>query len=176
MEIKTYDIKIPEGCNLIFGQSHFIKTVEDISEALTNAVPGIKFAVAFAESSGKRLVRYDGNDEELISTAVKCVKEMGAGHTFLIIIRNAFPINLLRHLRDVPELVSLYCATANPVKVFLAQDGDSVAVLGVADGLRPLGVESQEDKAERVKLLRELGYKRARPQIRPHRYPKAVLS
>jgi len=155
-----YELAAPEGCNLIFGQSHFIKSVEDISEAIVGSVPGVKFAVAFAESSGKRLVRYDGNDKELISKATEHVLKMGAGHTFLALIRGAFPINVLNAIKNVPEVVSIYCATANPVRVFLQQSGESVAVLGVSDGLRPVGLEGEEERKERVKLLRELGYKR----------------
>ncbi|HEV51333.1 MAG TPA: adenosine monophosphate-protein transferase [Thermoprotei archaeon] len=161
MEIREHDIIPGEGCNIIFGQAHFIKTVEDLAEALVGSVPGIKFGLAFAESSGKRLVRYDGNDEELIREAVNHVKEMGAGHAFLVIIKNAYPINVLQAIKRVPEVVNVYCATANPVKVFLGVAGESVAVLGVADGLRPLGVEEDQDRKERKDLLRELGYKRA---------------
>ncbi len=161
MQTRVYDLTVPEGCNVIFGQSHFIKTVEDISEVLVTTVPGILFGLAFAESSGKRLVRYDGNDQDLINLAVNHVRNIGAGHTFLIVIKNAYPINVLNAIKNVPEVVSIYCATANPVKVFLAQDGEAVAVLGVADGLKPTGEESEQDKEERAKLLRELGYKRA---------------
>ncbi len=161
MEVREHDIMPKEGCNIIFGQSHFIKSVEDIAEALIGSVPGIKFGVAFAESSGKRLVRYDGNDEELEREAVNHIREMGAGHTFLIVIKNAYPINVLQAIKRVPEVVNVYCATANPVKVFLGVSGDSVAVLGVADGLKPVGVEGEEDKKERKDLLRQLGYKRA---------------
>jgi len=161
MQIKVYDLTVPEGCNVIFGQSHFIKTVEDISETLVTAVPGILFGLAFAESSGKRLIRSDGNDQDLTNLAINHIRNMGAGHTFLIIIKNAYPINVLNAIKNVPEVVSIYCATANPVKVFLAQEGEAVAVLGVADGLKPAGEESKQDKEERAKLLRELGYKRA---------------
>ncbi len=162
MEIKEVDLAPPEGANLIFGQAHFIKTVEDLAEVLAGSMPGIEFAVAFAESSGKRELRFDGNDPQLIERACSDLMKIGAGHSFLIYMRKAFPINVLNDVKAVPEVAGIYCATANPVKVFLAVDGEAIGVLGVADGLRPQRLEDQEGKRERKELLRKLGYKRGR--------------
>ncbi len=158
--IKVVNVPVPEGTNVIIGQSHFIKSVEDIYEALVNSVPGIRFGLAFNEASGKRLVRYDGNDEELTKLAIEVAKSIGAGHVFVIYIRNAWPINVLNALKHVVEVVRIFVATANPVQVIIAETQQGRAVLGVVDGYTVVGVESDEDKKERHEFLRKIGYKR----------------
>jgi adenosine/AMP kinase len=162
LEVKIFKVpvKIPEGANVIIGRSHFIKTVEDIYEALVTSVPGIKFGLAFNEASGKRLVRYEGNDEELVKAAIDSALSIGAGHTFVLFIKNAYPINILNQLKHVQEIVSLYAATANPVEVIVAETDQGRAIIGVVDGFTPLGVESDEDKKERREFLRKIGYKK----------------
>ena len=160
MNIITEAIKFPEGCNIIFGMSHFIKTVEDIFEELVNSFPGIQFGLAFNEASGPCLVRKEGNDNELIEIAVENQLRIGAGHTFLIILRNAYPINVLRSIKNVREVVSVYCATANPVQVILGETEQGRGVLGVVDGFSPKGIELDTDITNRKKLLRDIGYKR----------------
>lgn len=160
MELKIEPIEIPEGCNIIFGMSHFIKTVEDLYEALVNSFPGIKFGLAFNEASGPRLIRKEGNDTELIEVAVENQKRIGAGHTFLIILRNAFPISVLPAVKACREVVSIYCATANPVQVVYCQTNQGRAVLGVVDGYSPKGIELDTDIKQRKKFLRDIGYKR----------------
>jgi hypothetical protein len=160
LSLKVVPVRIPEGSNVIIGRSHFIKTVEDIYEALVTSVPGIKFGLAFNEASGKRLVRYEGNDEELTKAAVETALSIGAGHTFVLYIRNAYPINVLNQLKSVQEVVSIYVATANPVQVIVAETDQGRAVIGVVDGYTPLGVEGVEDKKERVEFLRRIGYKK----------------
>ncbi|WP_440059688.1 adenosine-specific kinase [Thermogladius sp. 4427co] len=157
---KVVPVKIPEGANIIIGRSHFIKTVEDIYEALVTSVPGIKFGIAFNEASGKRLVRYDGNDEELVKAAVEAALSIGAGHIFVLFIRNAYPINILNQLKNVHEIVSIYVATGNPVQVIVAETDQGRAIIGVVDGYSPLGVEGSEDKKERYDFLRRIGYKK----------------
>jgi len=160
IRIQVVDIPIPEGANVIIGQSHFIKSVEDIYECLVNSVPNIKFGLAFVEASGKRLIRYEGNDEELIKAAIEAAKKIGAGHTFVIYLKNAWPINVLNALKHVPEVVRIFAATANPLQVIVAETNQGRAVLGVVDGFTPLGVEGDEDKRERHDFLRKIGYKR----------------
>ena len=162
MEVKIFaiPIKIPEGANVIIGRSHFIKTVEDIYESLVTSVPGIKFGLAFNEASGKRLVRYEGNDEELVKAAIEAALSIGAGHTFVLFIRGAYPIIILNQLKMVQEVVSLYVATGNPVQVIVAETDQGRAVIGVVDGYTPLGVEGEEDKKERREFLRKIGYKK----------------
>ena len=160
ISIKVIDIPVPEGTNVIIGQSHFIKSVEDLYEALVNSVPGIKFGIAFNEASGKRLVRYDGNDEELVKLAIDSALKIGAGHIFVIYIRNAWPINVLNALKHVVEVVRILVATANPVQVIVAETNQGRAVLGVVDGYTVVGVEKEEDKRERHEFLRKIGYKR----------------
>jgi adenosine/AMP kinase len=162
LEVKIFKVpvKIPEGANVIIGRSHFIKTVEDIYEALVTSVPGIKFGLAFNEASGKRLVRYEGNDEELVKAAIDSALSIGAGHIFVLFIKNAYPINILNQLKHVQEIVSLYAATANPVEVIVAETDQGRAIIGVVDGFTPLGVESDEDKKERREFLRKIGYKK----------------
>jgi adenosine/AMP kinase len=162
LEVKIFaiPIKIPERANVIIGRSHFIKTVEDIYESLVTSVPGIKFGLAFNEASGKRLVRYEGNDEELVKAAIEAALSIGAGHTFVLFIRGAYPINILNQLKMVQEVVSLYVATGNPVQVIVAETDQGRAVIGVVDGYSPLGVEGEEDKKERREFLRKIGYKK----------------
>ena len=159
MELKTVRIEIPEGTNVILGQAHFIKTVEDLYEAIAGTVPGAKFGLAFNESSGPCLVRAEGNDEELRQAAIQNALAIAAGHIFVVVLRNAYPINLLHRIREVPEVCSIYCATANPVEVILAQGEQGRGVLGVIDGFSPKGVETPADVAERKVLLRKIGYK-----------------
>ena len=159
MELKTVRIEIPEGTNIVLGQAHLIKTVEDLYEAIIGAVPGVKFGLAFNESSGPCLVRAEGNDEELRLAAIRNAHAIAAGHIFIVILRNAYPINLLHRIREAPEVCSIYCATANPVEVIVAQGEHGRGVLGVIDGFSPKGVETPADVAERKVLLRKFGYK-----------------
>lgn len=160
LRLEVVKIPVPENSNVIIGRSHFIKTVEDIYEALVTSVPGIRFGLAFNEASGKRLVRYEGNDEELVRTAIEAALKIGAGHTFVLYVKNAWPINILNQLKNVQEVVSIYVATANPVEVVVAETGQGRAVIGVVDGYTPLGVEKEEDKEERKTFLRKIGYKK----------------
>lgn len=160
MDFKVVALEKPEAINFIFGQSHFIKTVDDLHEALVAAVPGIKFGIAFCEASGKRLVRWSGTDQAMIDLAVKNARAIGAGHCFIIFLGEGFfPINILNAVKMVPEVCHIFCASANPVQVIIAEMGDSRAVLGVADGEVPLGVEADDDIAWRKDFLRQIGYK-----------------
>ncbi len=161
MDIKMEIIKLeaPEGCNLILGQSHFIKTVEDLYEAIINTVPGAEFGLAFCEASGDRLVRKTGNSDELIKLAVDKMFEIGSGHSFLIFLKNAFPINVIQRIMTVPEVVNIFCATANPVQVIIAVTEQGKGIMGVIDGFSPTGIESKGDEEERKALLRKFGYK-----------------
>ncbi|MEM0367943.1 MAG: adenosine-specific kinase [Desulfurococcaceae archaeon] len=162
MEVKIFKVpvRIPEGSNVIIGRSHFIKTVEDIYETLVTSVPGVKFGLAFNEASGKRLVRYEGNDDELVKAAVETALNIGAGHIFVLFIRNAYPINGLNQLKNVQEVVSIYVATGNPVEVLVAETSQGRTIIGIVDGYTPLGVETDEDKRERREFLRKIGYKK----------------
>jgi len=160
MEIERIKVGIPEGANVIAGQTHFIKTVEDLYEVFTNSVPGIKFGIAFCEASQDRLIRWDGNDEDLTQAAIEAARAVGAGHFFITFIRNAFPINVLPAIKACPEICSVFCATANPVDFLIVGAGDKKGVVGVLDGQGPLGVESDEDQGKRKKFLRDIGYKR----------------
>jgi len=159
MDTKIIKLEAPEGCNLILGQSHFIKTVEDLHEAITNTVPGAEFGLAFSEASGDCLVRKSGNNENLVKIAAEKMFEIGCGHSFLIFIKNAFPINVIQRINTVPEVVTLYCATANPVQVLIAETEQGRGILGVIDGFKPKGIESKDDEEYRKKSLREWGYK-----------------
>ena len=159
MNTKVIDVKVPEGCNAILGQSHFIKTVEDLYEALVNAVPNVKFGLAFCESSGPCLVRFEGNDPELKELASKTAYQLSAGHVFIIFMRNAYPINVLDKIKSVPEVCNIYLATANPFQVVLAETEQGRGVLGVVDGFASKGVEDEDDIAERKAFLRKIGYK-----------------
>jgi len=161
MDIKMDLVKIdvPEDCNLILGQSHFIKTVEDLYEAMVNTVPGAEFGLAFSEASGDCLVRKAGNNEELIKLAGDKMFEIGSGHSFLIFLKNAFPINVIQRIINVPEVVNIFCATANPVQVIIAVTGQGRGIMGVIDGFSPKGIENKGDEKERKELLRKFGYK-----------------
>jgi uncharacterized protein len=159
MELKVVPIQPADGVNLILGQSHFIKTVEDVHEALVGAVPGIQFGLAFCEASGPALVRWSGTDTELIELAKTTMAELGIGHAFLILLRNAFPINVLPAVRAVQEVCSIFCATANPVQVILAETEQGRGIMGVIDGFHTKGIETDQDVAERKSLLRRFGYK-----------------
>jgi len=159
MELISVPIRKPDEVNLILGQSHFIKTVEDLHEALVGAVPGIKFGLAFCEASGPALVRWSGTDEQLTDLARREMLELGAGHAFLILLRDAFPINVLPAVRSVQEVCGIYCATANPVEVIVAQIGRGRAILGVVDGSRSRAIENEAEIAERKAMLRRFGYK-----------------
>jgi uncharacterized protein len=160
MELSAVKIEKPEMVNFIFGQSHFIKTVEDLHEALVGAVPGIKFGIAFCEASGKRLVRWSGTDDAMIKLAKDNALAVGAGHSFFIFLAEGFfPINVLNAVKMVPEVCAIYCATANPVEVLVAETDLGRGVLGVVDGESPKGVETQEDIAWRIDFLRQIGYK-----------------
>jgi len=159
METKIYKLKVPEGTNVILGQTHFIKTAEDLYEILVDSVPGIKFGLAFCEASGPCLVRSEGNDEELKKLAEKSAFDIGAGHSFIIYLKDAFPINILNAVKNCPEVCSIFCATANPVEVIIAETEQGRGILGVIDGFKPKGIEKEEDKKHRKEFLRKIGYK-----------------
>lgn len=161
MELQIVPIRKPDEVSLILGQAHFIKTVDDIHEALVGAALSIRFAVAFCESSGPALVRWSGSDGELARLAREAMLEVGAGHAFLVLLREAFPINVLSQIKAVPEVCGIYCATANPVEVVVAETGQGRGVMGVIDGVRAQGIESRHDITERRRLLRGIGYKLA---------------
>jgi hypothetical protein len=162
MDLKLVRIQKPEEINFILGQSHFIKTVEDVHECLVNTVPGIRFGLAFCEASGKRLIRWSGTDPEMIDLAKKNAQAIGAGHSFILFLAQGFfPINILNALKNVPEICRIYCATANPTEVIVAETGQGCGILGVVDGGCPLGVEGEEDIAWRVNFIRKIGYKQA---------------
>jgi adenosine/AMP kinase len=159
MDLKTVTIENPDELNFVLGQSHFIKTVDDVHEALVAAVPGIKFGLAFCEASGPCLVRCSGTDPALVALAQKNALAVAAGHSFILFLGNAFPINILRVLRDVPEIVNIFCATANPVQVVIAQTEQGNGILGVVDGLPPKGVEGEQDVKLRRAFLQKIGYR-----------------
>jgi len=159
MELKTINIDVPEGCNLILGQTHFIKTIEDLYEILATTVPQAGFGVAFTEASGPCLIRTEGNDPELINACVINLREMAAGHVFCILLKNVFPINVLNQIKNCPEVCRIFCATANPLQVILASSSQGNGVLGVIDGFSPKGTETAGDKAHRKEFLRKIGYK-----------------
>ncbi len=159
MELKIVPIEKPDDVNVILGQSHFIKTVEDLHEVLVGAVPGIRFGLAFCESSGPCLVRFSGSDDELIRLAQKNALALSAGHAFIILLRNAFPINVLNAVKMVPEVCRIFCASANPIQVVVAETEQGRGILGVIDGFASKGVETEEDIAARKALVRRFGYK-----------------
>jgi adenosine/AMP kinase len=160
MELKVIPLDMPADGNLIVGHSHFIKTVEDLYEAIVNSVPGIKFGIAFNEASGPCLIRVDGNDDDLKSNATRNAQAIGAGHLFVIAMRDGFPINLTARINQVPEVCRIFCATANPVEAIVAETEQGRAVLGVVDGSSPKGVETADDAIARHSFLRKIGYKR----------------
>lgn len=157
---KVVKVDVPEGTNVIFGHSHFIKTVEDLYEALVSSSPALEFGIAFCEASQKRLIRSDGNDGDLTELAEKAAFGVGCGHSFFIYLKNGFPINVLNSIKDVQEVVTIHCATANPVQIIVAETEQGRGVVAVIDGNSPLGVEGEEDKRERREFLRKIGYKR----------------
>lgn len=157
---KIVKIEIPEDTNIIFGQSHFIKTVEDIYEALVTGCPGLKFGIAFCEASQKRLIRTDGNDEKMVEAATKAAYDVACGHSFFVFMKEGFPISVLDRVKNVQEVCRIFCATANPLEVLIAETRQGRGVLAVIDGEAPTGVETDEDKIERTKFLRTIGYKR----------------
>ncbi|BBO16618.1 adenosine monophosphate-protein transferase [Candidatus Brocadia pituitae] len=159
MEIKTVVIDIPDGANIIVGQTHFIKTTEDLYEAMINAVPGITFGIAFCEASGPCLIRVEGNDNALKEMAIRNASAIAAGHTFVILMKGAFPVNVLNAIKACPEVCSVFCATANPVQVIVAETEQGRGILGVIDGYRPMGVEGEKDVQNRKQFLRKIGYK-----------------
>lgn len=159
MEFRTVKIDVPEGCNVILGMAHFIKTVEDLYEAMVNAVPNVKFGIGFCESSGPCLVRHEGNDEELRQLAAKKAYELACGHSFIIFMKNAYPINVLDEIKRVPEVCTIYAATANPLEVIIAETEQGRGIIGVIDGLKSKGIESQNDIKARKEFLRKIGYK-----------------
>ena len=160
LDIKSVRMEIPADANIIVGQAHFIKTVEDLYEAIATTAPQAKFGLAFNESSGACLTRFDGNDEALKEAAIKNAQALGAGHTFVIVLSVAYPINILNAIRNVPEVCSIFCATANEVEIIVACTDQGRGVLGVIDGASPKGIEGQDDIAWRHELLRKIGYKR----------------
>jgi len=159
VELKVIRLDIPEGCNIILGQTHFIKTAEDLYEVLATTVPQAKFGIAFAEASGPCLIRTEGNDIELINICIKNLQELGSGHVFCVLLKDAFPINVLNQVKNCPEVCRVFCATANPVEVVVTETSQGKGVLGVIDGFSPKEVEKAEDKAQRKEFLRKIGYK-----------------
>lgn len=160
MELEEVDITVPEGQQIILGQAHFIKSVEDLYESLVTSMPGLRFGVAFCEASGKALVRFDGSDEELSKAARDYASRIGAGHLFVIVLAGAFPINVLNRVKAVDEVLQVYCATSNPVIAVVADSGNGRGVLGIIDGVSPKGTETDQDREERHSFLRKIGYKR----------------
>jgi uncharacterized protein len=159
MDIERVKLEFPEGTNIIFGQSHFVKTIEDLHEAMVNSVPGVKFGVAFSEASIQRLVRFSGTDTELAKIAAENLFRVACGHCFLIIMRDCFPINVLGAVKNVYEVVNIFCATANPVEVVVARKDNAGAVLGVFDGYSPIGIEGEDGVKWRKEWIRNFGYK-----------------
>lgn len=158
--MKEVPLAIPAGYQVIIGQSHFIKTVEDIYETLTTSVPGLVFGVAFSESSGKALIRSDGSDDAATKLAVEFASKIASGHSFVVVLKDAYPINVLNRLKMVEEVANIFCATANAISVVVAESDGGRAILGVVDGVSPRGVESGQDRIERREFLRKIGYKR----------------
>ena len=159
MEIKTIGIDIPEGINLIIGQSHFVKTVEDLYEILVGSSPSLKFGIAFSEASGPCLVRCEGNDDDLTKKAADTSFELACGHTFIVFLKDGFPINVLNAMKACQEVCNIICSTANPLQVIVAETEQGRGIMGVIDGFRPKGIEQETDKADRKALLRRFGYK-----------------
>ena len=159
MELKLVEITVPTDCNIVLGTAHFIKTVEDLYEALKNAVPTIKFGVGFCESSGPCLVRCEGNDEELQRMASRYALEIACGHSFIVFMKNAYPINVLDKIKQVPEVCTIHAATANPIEVIVVETDQGRGILGVVDGLKSKGIETEKDIKQRKEFLRKIGYK-----------------
>ncbi len=159
VSFEVVEVNRPEDANVIIGQAHFIKTVEDLHEALAGASQHLRFGLAFCEASGARLVRRSGNDDELVALATENAWRIGAGHSFMVLLRDGFPVNVMNQVKSVPEVCTIFCATANPVAVLVAVTGNGRGIAGVIDGSPPVGVETDADVARRHSLLRELGYK-----------------
>ena len=159
MELKTVKIEVPENCNVVLGMAHFIKTVEDLYEALINSAPNIKFGIGFCESSGPCLVRHEGNDDELKNLASKYALDLGCGHCFIVFMKNAYPINVLDKIKQVPEVCGIYAATANPLEVIITETRQGRGILGVIDGMKGKASETEKDVKERRDFLRKIGYK-----------------
>ena len=159
MELTTVKVDIPDGCNVILGQTHFIKTAEDLYEIIATTVPQARFGIAFTEASGPCLIRTEGNDDALVGLSVQALQAIGAGHVFCIFLRNAFPVNVLNQLKNCPEVCRIFCATANPLEVVVAGSRQGKGILGVIDGSSPKGVEGPDDRRQRRELLRKIGYK-----------------
>jgi len=159
VELEAVDLSWEEGANIIVGQSHFIKTAEDIAEILAGAVPGVEYGLAFCEASGPCLIRTEGNDEKLVGQAVECARRVGAGHSFFLVLRKAYPINVLNQIKACPEVARVFCATANPLQVLVARTAQGSGIAGVVDGGPPKGGESAADRRERRQMLRKFGYK-----------------
>ncbi len=159
MDIQAVDLHWEDGANIIVGQSHFIKTAEDLAEILNGAVPGVEYGLAFCEASGPCLIRTEGNDAKLVAEAVECARAVGAGHSFYLVLRKAYPINVLNAIKACPEVARLFCATANPLQILVAQTPQGRGIVGVVDGFPPKGVETDADRRERRAMLRRFGYK-----------------
>lgn len=159
LEFKTVKIEVAEGCNVILGMAHFIKTIEDLYEALVNAVPNIRFGVGFCEGSGPCLVRHEGNDKELRQMAAEKAFEIACGHSFIIFLKNAYPINVLDKIKKVPEVCTIYAATANPLEIIIVETKQGRGIIGVIDGSKSKGIETEKDIETRKELLRKIGYK-----------------
>jgi len=159
LEVQAIGLEWEEGCNIIVGQSHFIKTVEDVAEIMNSSVPGVEYGLAFCESSGPCLIRTEGNDEKLVGQAAECARRVGAGHSFYLILRKAFPINVLNQIKACQEVARIFCATANPLQVLVVETELGRGIVGVVDGYPPKGVEGPKDKEERKRMLRTFGYK-----------------
>jgi adenosine/AMP kinase len=159
VKFEIIKIEAPKDCNIILGMAHFIKTVEDLYEALVNSVPSIKFGIGFCESSGPCLIRCEGNDEELKNAAVQCALKLGCGHSFIIFMKNAYPVNVLNKIKQVPEVCGIYAATANPLEVIVTETEQGRGILGVVDGMKSKGIETEKDRKERKEFLRKIGYK-----------------
>ncbi len=159
LEVQAISLEWEEGCNIIVGQSHFIKTVEDVAEIMNSSVPGIEYGLSFCEASGPCLIRTEGNDERLVEQATECARRVGAGHSFYLILRKAFPINVLNQIKACQEVARIFCATANPLQVLVVESEQGRGIVGVVDGFPPKGVEGPQDKEERRQMLRKFGYK-----------------
>jgi adenosine/AMP kinase len=159
MELKIVPLEIPSGCNIIVGHAHFIKTVEDLYEAMVTSSPHLKFGVAFCEASGPCLIRHEGNDAELREVAIRNAQQLSAGHTFVLLLREGYPINVLNAIKSCQEVCTIHCATANPVQVIVVETDQGRGILGVVDGLASKGVEGEQERAKRKDLLRQIGYK-----------------
>jgi uncharacterized protein len=159
MELKVVTIEKPDDVNFIMGQAHFIKTIEDLHEAIVQTVPQMKFGIAFCESSGPALIRFSGNDDELITLAKKNAMKLSAGHVFVVFMRDGFPINILNTIKSIPEVASIFCATGNPAQIIVAENEQGRGILGVIDGVKSKGIETETDKKTRYDFLRKIGYK-----------------